>query len=118
MFEAAKVGNVEFLIELTHSYPDLLWQLDETKMSIFHNAILSRQESMFNLIYEIGGNKDTLAAYANSETKDNMLHLAGQLAPSHQLNIVSGVALQMQRELLWFKVNGNINFFSLLIAYI
>ncbi|KAG2689339.1 hypothetical protein I3760_09G134700 [Carya illinoinensis] len=32
-----------------------------------------------------------------------MLHLAGELAPSSRLKIVSGAALQMQRELLWFK---------------
>ncbi|XP_059436354.1 ankyrin repeat-containing protein NPR4-like [Corylus avellana] len=103
IFEAAKIGNVEFLIELANSYPDLLWQLDKTQMSIFHIAVSCCHESVFNLIYEIGGNKDSLASYANSITKDNMLHLAGQLAPLHRLNIVSGAALQMQRELLWFK---------------
>ena len=35
----------------------------------------------------------------------NLLHLAGQLAPIHKLNLVSGAALQMQRELQWFQVN-------------
>jgi hypothetical protein len=118
IFEAAKVGNVEFLVELTHSYPDLLWQLNQTQISIFHIAVSCRQESVFNLIYEIGGNRDSLAGYANSKTKDNMLHLAGQLAPLHRLTIVSGAALQMQRELLWFKVSDNIILFALLIANI
>ena len=118
IFEAAKVGNVEFLIALARSYPDLLWQLDKNQMSIFHIAVLYRQESVFNLIYEIGGNKDSLAAYETLDTKDNMLHLAGRLAPSHRRNIVSGPALQMQREFLWFKVSDNINFFLLMIAYI
>jgi len=37
-----------------------------------------------------------------------MLHLAGQVAPPNRLNIVSGAALQMQRELLWFKVGVDI----------
>jgi hypothetical protein len=37
-----------------------------------------------------------------------MLHLAGKLAHSDRLNIVSGAALQMQRELLWFKVSDHI----------
>ncbi|KAB1200195.1 hypothetical protein CJ030_MR0G007886 [Morella rubra] len=32
-----------------------------------------------------------------------MLHLAGHLAPSERLDTVPGPALQMQRELLWFK---------------
>jgi ankyrin repeat protein len=108
IFKAAKVGNVEFLIILARSYPDLLWQLDENKMSIFHYAILYRHEHVFNLIYEIGAKKDSLASYATLSIKNNMLHLAGQLPPLDRLNIVSGAALQMQRELLWFKVSNNI----------
>ncbi|KAF5800707.1 putative PGG domain-containing protein [Helianthus annuus] len=35
---------------------------------------------------------------------NNLLHLAAQLAPIHKLNVVSGAALQMQRELQWFKL--------------
>jgi ankyrin repeat protein len=108
IFDAAKVGNVEFLIILARSYPDLLWHIDNNKMSIFHYAILYRHESVFNLIYEIGAKKDILATYVNLRSKNNMLHLAGKLAPLDRLNIVSGAALQMQRESLWFKVSNNI----------
>ncbi|XP_059436360.1 ankyrin repeat-containing protein ITN1-like [Corylus avellana] len=103
IFEAAKVGNVEFLIILTRSYPDLLWQKDEKNMTLFNIAIIYRQESVFNLIYEIGTNKDTIGSFLTSETNENMLHLAGRLPSSDRLSIVSGAALQMQRELLWFK---------------
>lgn len=39
------------------------------------------------------------------ENDNNMLHLVGKLAHPSELNIISGAALQMQRELLWFKVN-------------
>ncbi|XP_062160463.1 ankyrin repeat-containing protein NPR4-like isoform X2 [Alnus glutinosa] len=104
MIEAAKVGNADFLIILARSCPDLIWQQDENQMSIFHIAILYRHESVFNLIHEIGSGKDSLASYITLETGENMLHLAAKLSPSNQLNInVSGAALQMQRELLWFK---------------
>jgi ankyrin repeat protein len=107
MIEAAKVGNADFLIILARSCPDLIWQQDENKMSIFHIAILYRHESVFNLIHEIGSGKDSLASYITLETGENMLHLAAKLSPSNQLNInVSGAALQMQRELLWFKVRN------------
>ncbi|XP_010248132.1 PREDICTED: uncharacterized protein LOC104591030 isoform X6 [Nelumbo nucifera] len=34
---------------------------------------------------------------------NNMLHLAAELSPYKQLSRVSGAALQMQRELQWFK---------------
>jgi hypothetical protein len=110
IFEAAKVGNVEFLIILIRSYPDLIWQRDENNMSIFHIAILYRHKSVLNLIYEIGTNKESIASYCTFKTENNMLHLAGQLPPLDRLNIVSGAALQMQRELLWFKVSDNINY--------
>ncbi|XP_059440291.1 ankyrin repeat-containing protein ITN1-like isoform X2 [Corylus avellana] len=103
IFEAVKVGNVGFLIVLSRSYPSLIWQQDKNNMSIFHTAILHRQESVFNLIYELGAGMHSLASYDTEDNKENMLHLAGKLAPADRLNIVSGAALQMQRELLWFK---------------
>jgi ankyrin repeat protein len=108
ILEATKVGNDEYLIILIRSYPDLIWQVNEDNMSLFHIAILYRQESVFNLIYELGSNKNYLASCKNFKTNENMLHLVGQLAPLDRLNIVSGAALQMQRELLWFKVSDNI----------
>ncbi|KAG2663324.1 hypothetical protein I3760_16G023700 [Carya illinoinensis] len=100
--EAAKVGNVEFLIILIRSYPDLIWEVDEEYGTLFHVAIKHRQERVFNLIYEIGVLKDNLASlYA--EGNKSMLHLVEELPSSDRLNIVSGAALQMQRELLWFQ---------------
>ncbi|KAB1221537.1 hypothetical protein CJ030_MR2G000238 [Morella rubra] len=46
--------------------------------------------------------RDIIAGFLD-EKNNNMLHLVGQLAPPDRLNIVSGAALQMQRELLWVK---------------
>ncbi|XP_059436326.1 ankyrin repeat-containing protein NPR4-like [Corylus avellana] len=46
--------------------------------------------------------KGIIAQYLDPN-ENNMLHLIGRLAPSDQLNIISGAALQMRRELLWFK---------------
>jgi hypothetical protein len=106
LFEAAELGTVEFLIILIRSYPDLIWKVNKKKRSIFHIAVKFRQESVFNLIYEIGAIKGIIAQYTD-ENKNNMLHLAGRLAPIDRLNVISGATLQMQRELLWFKVGGN-----------
>lgn len=36
---------------------------------------------------------------------NNILHLAAKKPKRDRLNFVSGAALQMQRELLWFKVH-------------
>ncbi|KAL2524771.1 Ankyrin repeat family protein [Abeliophyllum distichum] len=100
--DAAKIGNVEFLTLLTHSYPDLIWKINSDNYSIFHIAVIHRQEKVFSLIYHTGAIKDLLVLYEDKD-KNNILHLAGKLAPPSRLNIVSGAALQMQRELLWFK---------------
>ncbi|OMO70445.1 hypothetical protein CCACVL1_18913 [Corchorus capsularis] len=102
LFGAAEFGVVELITELIHSYPDLIWKVDEHSRSIFHTAVINRQEKIFGLIHDIGAHKDMIAAYKD---KDNhcILHLAAKIAPPNRLNIVSGAALQMQRELLWFK---------------
>ncbi|KAJ4702459.1 Ankyrin repeat family protein [Melia azedarach] len=102
IFVAAEQGNIEFLSILIREYPDLIWKVDEKQCSIFHVAVLNRQENIFNLIYQIGSIKDLIVMYEDKE-KNNILHLAGMLAPPDRLNIVSGAALQMQREVLWFK---------------
>ena len=111
LFDAAELGNVEFLIILIRAYPDLIWKIDQNNRSLFHTAVLSRQEAIFNLIYEVGAIKDLIAAYKDKNNNDNnnILHLAGNLAPLSRRQIVSGAALQMQRELLWFQVNNNCN---------
>ncbi|XP_022721709.1 ankyrin repeat-containing protein At5g02620-like isoform X2 [Durio zibethinus] len=102
LFVAAEFGVVDLITELIQSYPDLIWRVDEHSRSIFHMAVLHRQEKIFRLIHDIGAHKDMIAAYKD---KNNhcILHLAGKIAPPNRLNIVSGAALQMQRELLWFK---------------
>ncbi|XP_022851723.1 uncharacterized protein LOC111373415 [Olea europaea var. sylvestris] len=52
----------------------------------------------------LGATKDFITYYIDDEG-NNILHLAGKLAPPSRLNTISaGPALQMQRELLWFKV--------------
>ncbi|KGN49940.2 hypothetical protein Csa_000550 [Cucumis sativus] len=104
LHDAASVGNVEFLVLLIRRYPDIVWEEDDDGKSIFHVAVENRLEDVFNLIYEIGGLKDFSAKYRTTlKGKYNILHLAAKLAAPNHLNRVSGAALQMQRELLWYK---------------
>ncbi|XP_038875615.1 uncharacterized protein LOC120068020 isoform X2 [Benincasa hispida] len=104
LHDAASVGNVEFLVLLIRRYPDIVWEEDADGKSIFHVAVENRLEDVFNLIYEIGGLKDFSAKYRTTvKGKYNILHLAAKLAAPNHLDRVSGAALQMQRELLWFK---------------
>ena len=104
LLDAAKVGNVELLKILIRSNPDLLWKVNDQDKTIFHVAVENRQERVFSLIYELGGIKNILANYKDRTKNYNMLHLVGILPSQNHLNRVSGAALQMQRELLWFKV--------------
>ncbi|KAF3959039.1 hypothetical protein CMV_016108 [Castanea mollissima] len=101
LFEAAKIGNIEFLIKLIHFDFDLLWKHDEDK-TIFHLAVEERHENIFSLLYELGSVGGIIACRTN-ENEGNILHLAAKKAPQEKLNAISGAALQMRREILWFK---------------
>ena len=103
LFDAAEFGNAEFIIILIRSHPNIILTTDKLHRSLFHIAVKNRQESVFNLLNEIGPIKEIILSYVDFY-EQNILHLAGELAPPSRLNVVPGAALQMQRELLWFKV--------------
>lgn len=96
----AKYGIPEILEEIIKSYPFALEYLDE---DVFKLAVLNRYEKIFNLICETGMHRQLIIRTRDDSNNDNILHLAGKLAPPHRLSLVSGAALQMQRELHWFK---------------
>ncbi|KAJ0025094.1 hypothetical protein Pint_07052 [Pistacia integerrima] len=100
---AAERGNIEFLKILIREYPDLVFQINEKNCSIFHISVRYRHMDIFRLIHEIGSVKDFIVLPRTDEKGNNILYLAAKLAPSDQVHSVSGVALQMQRELMWFE---------------
>lgn len=100
---AAALGNAKFLVELLRLSPELIWKKDDNDHTIFHVAVLHRQDSVYNLIYEIGSGKDVITSSRDSND-NSILHLAAMKPEKSRLHVVSGVALQMQREILWFKV--------------
>ncbi|KAH6818365.1 hypothetical protein C2S51_001968 [Perilla frutescens var. frutescens] len=73
-----------------------------TKRFFLHMAVENRCEKVFNLIYQMSGHKHQFAIMED-RSGNTLLHLVATLAPPHKLNLVSGAALQMQRELQWFK---------------
>ncbi|KAL5840833.1 hypothetical protein ACOSQ4_013441 [Xanthoceras sorbifolium] len=101
IFAAAEIGNAEFLSILINDYPSLIWQRNHRGHSIFHIAVLHRQNDIFKLVSELGSVKDLIIASKDCD-RNNILHLAGRLGPRDKLD-APGAALQMQRELLWFK---------------
>ncbi|RVW90978.1 hypothetical protein CK203_044168 [Vitis vinifera] len=103
VFQAVKRGNVEFVTETIKSIPELAWSRDINGRNIFFIAILNRQEKIFNLLHGLTHAQKMKVISPLDRFRNNMLHLVAMLAPSEQLDGISGAALQMQRELQWFK---------------
>lgn len=103
LHDAAKVGNMELITMITNTYPDLLWHVNDDRCSIFHIAVMYRHESMLKLI-KLARNIKNFNVLSEDLNGNNILHLAGKLAPLDGLKMVSEPDLQMQRELAWFKV--------------
>ncbi|KAL7596594.1 hypothetical protein Lser_V15G29566 [Lactuca serriola] len=98
---AVKYGAYELIEECILTYPGIIWYSVEG-LYLFHAAIKERQERVYNLIYQMSDHKVFVATQLDKEN-ENALHMAAKLAPPHRLNVVTGAALQMQRELQWFK---------------
>ncbi|VFQ74116.1 unnamed protein product [Cuscuta campestris] len=99
---AAREGLVDFLSRVSETYPQSLQFTPEYgNWNIFFLAIRYRQAEVFSLIHRY--RFKNLAASVVDTSGNCMLHVAAKLTPSNQLNRVSGAALQMQREMQWFK---------------
>ncbi|KAI3809255.1 hypothetical protein L1987_25226 [Smallanthus sonchifolius] len=107
---AAAMGNVEVVEEILVSFPNAIFLLNKNKHGVFQIAIANRKASVFNLIYQITRQRHLLLAQRDA-SYNTALHLAAILvggtedrASLHLRSTAPGAALQMQRELQWFKV--------------
>ncbi|KAL4599448.1 hypothetical protein ACB092_11G127900 [Castanea dentata] len=98
---AIKEGIFEFVFDIVKADRQLVWSHDEKSRNIFSVAVQYRHAKIFSLIYGL----DIKSALASSSASfdNNLLHMAGMSAPSTSLDHIAGAALQMQRELQWFK---------------
>ena len=102
ILRAIKEGIFEFVFDIVKEDQQLLFTHDEKSRNIFSVAVQYRHAKIFSLIYlDI---KSALASGRDSFYGNNLLHMAGISAVSTSLNDIAGAALQMQRELQWFKV--------------
>ncbi|XP_057506244.1 uncharacterized protein LOC130789490 [Actinidia eriantha] len=102
LFKAVKFGVQEVVEEIVDSFPNLVWAIDSENCSLFHRAVIERHENVFNLIYRMSEHRKVITIFID-KSNNTTLHWAGRLAPENKLNLVPGAALQMQRELQWFK---------------
>ena len=103
ILRAVEEGIFEFVFEMVKADPQYVWAKDSKSSSIFSVAVQFRRAKIFGLIYGLD-TKCSLARAADPFHGNNLLHVAGMLAPSTSINDIPGAALQMQRELQWFKV--------------
>ena len=103
ILRAIKEGIIEFVSDFVKGDPDYVWCKDENSTSIFSVAVQYRHAKIFSLIYGLDI-KRALICYNDSSNENNLLHNVGMSAPSTSINDIPGAALQMQRELQWFKV--------------
>ncbi|CAK9136895.1 unnamed protein product [Ilex paraguariensis] len=102
---AAVKGVPEVVEEIFDAFPSAVYIRNELNQAVFHVAIANRREKVFNLIYQ---SRELGHAFLSPQdlSRNNGLHLAGCLKSQPKLNIrasAAGAALQMQRELQWFK---------------
>ncbi|KAB1225382.1 hypothetical protein CJ030_MR1G015678 [Morella rubra] len=82
--------------------PSFSWITDEKSRNVLFLAVLHRQHEIFNRISRDDGLKEDLACQKDDDG-NTLLHMAGMPPDFTKLNRIPGAALQMQRELQWFK---------------
>ncbi|KAF5441852.1 hypothetical protein F2P56_010644 [Juglans regia] len=101
---ATKNGSFEFVSKMLETDLRFIRYRDGDRRNIFMLAVLHRQEKIFSILYS----RDTMMSYnamkcLQDAKGNNILHMAGMLEHSTRVNQIPGAALQMQRELQWFK---------------
>ncbi|KAF5812996.1 putative PGG domain, ankyrin repeat-containing domain superfamily [Helianthus annuus] len=102
LFEAIRQGTYEVVDEILFTSPATINCKDEEGYNVIQSAIINRSEKVYNLIYHIIEHTESYRKITDS-SDNNLIHLAGRLAPSFVLARITGAALQLQRELLWFE---------------
>ncbi|KAK1421199.1 hypothetical protein QVD17_23364 [Tagetes erecta] len=106
---AATMGNVEVVEEILVSFPNARFLVNNDRHNVFQIAIANRKADVFNLVYQITTQRHLVLAQRDA-SYNTALHLAALLVEGTEnhasLDLRSsapGAALQMQRELQWFK---------------
>lgn len=99
---AIQFGTNELVEECLSHFPDLAW-VNMNSKRLIQIAIEERNEKILKLICKTSKEYKNQLVSNRDLSGNSILHYAAKLAPSPQLTSVSGAALQMQREMQWFK---------------
>ncbi|XP_062005806.1 uncharacterized protein LOC133722982 [Rosa rugosa] len=108
IFQAVERGHAPFIEQILWDNLDgRSWFFTITNQhdkTVFQVAAEHRQNKIFDLIY-LFNDKDQRKEIVGRKDKfgNNMLHVLGKLPPLTKIAHIRGAALQMQKELQWFK---------------
>ncbi|CAH1449151.1 unnamed protein product [Lactuca virosa] len=102
ILEATRQNAYEFVQRVVFHFPNAILSANEDGHNIIQYAVINRSEKVYNLLYQMSEHRNIYRTIKDS-SGNNLLHLAARLAPNNKLNLISGAALQIQRELQWFK---------------
>nr|GEU52172.1 reverse transcriptase domain-containing protein [Tanacetum cinerariifolium] len=102
LMEAVRLDVYEVLNQIPDITSEATDFKDRKGINIVQLAVMNRSEKAYNFIRPIIENKKSGRKLKDS-FDNNLLHLAGQLAPSFVLSRTRGAALQLQRELQFRK---------------
>ncbi|KAI3669021.1 hypothetical protein L6452_40240 [Arctium lappa] len=103
LFLAAEMGNTPFVIEVIRQYPHLALEVNDDNHSIFHVAVVYRRYSIYKLLSEKDHIRDFIITLED-KNGNNILHLVGEFAKGNRLPNISGMGVQTDLELRWFKM--------------
>ncbi|RHN54778.1 hypothetical protein MtrunA17_Chr5g0410551 [Medicago truncatula] len=104
MLYAAQNGIITLINAMRNANPYLLAVTDNSGRGILWYAILNRRRSVFQLIYSLNGLEKEMIKYRTDLVDNNLLHMAALLVPSSIRSGRLGPAMQVQKEIQWFKV--------------
>ncbi|KAJ0599264.1 putative PGG domain-containing protein [Helianthus annuus] len=102
ILEAVRQDAYQVVDEILYWAPDTINCKDEEGHNVIQLAIINRSEKVYNLIRHIVERIEPYRTIKDS-SMNNLVHLAGKLAPSFVLGRTTGAALQLQRELQWHE---------------
>ncbi|KAG6671037.1 hypothetical protein I3843_Q019500 [Carya illinoinensis] len=106
ILQATKYGMFEFVSKMLEKNLELIWVRDGDERNLFMLAVLHRHEKIFNILYSQDMMMDNYLVMFKGILDvggNNILHMAGMIEHPTRVNQIPGAALQMQRELQWFK---------------
>ncbi|XP_040369853.1 uncharacterized protein LOC112185062 isoform X2 [Rosa chinensis] len=103
LFKAVERGHAPIISHILKSDPSFWRITNEHEKTIFRLAAEHRQDNIFSLLNEFEKENRKYIVGMQDKFGDNMLHAVGKLSQLTQIDHIRGAALQMQKELQWFK---------------